>query len=109
MIVSNDTHKATVSGGYLVVRELAEKQVRVITPSGTTIKPFSEVFHGANPGPLFSASYSGPGYASVDFDAGMQRWRGVKSLRAVRLALYRCGFTPEQATSLLRTMKKREE
>ena len=107
---TSPTHTANLMFGWLDVRARAEPSVRITTidASGvqTETKPFSQVFPGANPGTLFSAYWWGPYWAQVDCAAGVQRWAGTQSLQAVRKALYKCGFTPKQATTLIREMRR---
>lgn len=102
-------YRAVVEEGVLRLRQVTERHLSVVSvsPDGTEVRAMPDSSLGASmaASPVLMATWAGDGYADVDLDCGAQRWNGTKSLRWLRLSLYRGGFSKGQVDGLLRRMK----
>lgn len=73
--------------------------------TATKSHKYRDIFH-AEPGPIFAASYAGNGWFEVDASAGMQRWRGQQSTKAIKKAMLKLGIADSEICKAIRHAKE---
>jgi len=117
-IFNSNTHRAELSdNGILEVFLLKGKKIQETSFNG---KKVSTTEHTAKHGalllrnllaamdtlPLIRASCASSHTFNVDYEAGIQRWKGIKSTAEIRKALEKCNFDNKDIKFIIKFCKK---